>query len=928
MEEPTGALFYMENGVKQDEKLHAEFLDNPEAVNLGQALSKARALAIGLTIEEATELYGNPVVGIDDECICYGCDRYNGDKTCYAFPYAIPPTILLALEDHFEPFYGDHGIQFKLIDVEKMAKGDSPGHPFRGNQWTHAELSGPILTEKQWKKAGDIVPLEELRRGFILPNGKALEIGEGEDVDHYNAAATAMTGKNVPYNLDGRYPGGTHNYHDDYEINHGGAVRVGAFQQDPMSGLQGEYDRSQSPETVWAHFTSKPTPAQVAAVSMFRNLYPEAEFVYEIPNKVNSDKNLAIWEPRTGNSLVEMRRALDVEFGHEKVAKGDVEGHPFHGNQWTEGSGSQETRYHTVKSKHWEQIKNQGYLDPMQYEDKNIWSSKKSTTEYERELGTHEGTAIHDDEIEMEITGPSSKFKVPKDLTADDTSDRVTNERIPLSHIRIIRGGIAKGGPGSGDVEGHEFHGNQYTDSIGSNDPFKGEPKKLHTREAQGKLISYLKKETGMDFTPYGSLAHDKEVSENDIDLAVSMKEPTEEDLRQYNEETDEMWRKLNAGEITPEEAFGTDNDVPPLYKAMAKIGFKFDGVERDWNGVHVDRFINAETEHIVDIWSPGDEGEAHAGYFGRAEKRFAPKVSAIRVHYVGIKKGGPGSGDVEGHEFHGNQWTEGTATWDANAKQWRDNEGNELPDHIKGLKIPPGWEGIRYNKNPEGDLLVTAGSKKVIYSARFIQQQTDEKFARIKELDGKFDGIKQEVDADIANGRDVEEASCLRMIMNTGLRPGGSSDAIGATTLQGKNVVELKSGVRLRFSGKSGVDNDIKVTDPEVAKDLLARKAAAGSRGYLFDTNNQKLSDYTHSKDGGGFQTKDFRTLRATRLAQEEVAKIKRLPNDEKTYRKAAIKVAKAVSEKLGNTFAVCLQSYIHPAVFAPWRMRVEARA
>jgi DNA topoisomerase-1 len=288
------------------------------------------------------------------------------------------------------------------------------------------------------------------------------------------------------------------------------------------------------------------------------------------------------------------------------------------------------------------------------------------------------------------------------------------------------------------------------------------------------------------------------------------------------------------------------------------------------------------------------------------------------------VVKGGAGSGDLPGHEFRGNQWTEGQAGWDADSKSWKDREGNELPEHIKGLKIPPGWENIRYNKNPDGDLLVTAGPKKVIYSARFTAQQAEAKYARIKELSSRFDEIKQSVDADIAAGRNVEEAACLRMVMNTGLRPGGSSDAIGATTLQGRNVVELQRGLRLRFVGKSSAENDILVTDPEVVKDLLARKAAAGSRGLLFDTTAAKLSDYSHSK--GDFNTKDYRTLLGTKIAQTEIAKIRRLPRDEKTYKKLTIKVAKNVAEKLGNTWRVCLQSYIHPSVFSRLRMNAMA--
>ncbi len=165
---------------------------------------------------------------------------------------------------------------------------------------------------------------------------------------------------------------------------------------------------------------------------------------------------------------------------------------------------------------------------------------------------------------------------------------------------------------------------------------------------------------------------------------------------------------------------------------------------------------------------------------------------------------------------------------------------------------------------------------------------------------------------------------------MATGIRPGGEGNtmaekkAYGASTLKGSHVKgDNEDNVRLKFVGKKGVDISLKVTDKDVAKDLLARKAAAGSYGHLFETSSAKLLEYTHSKDGGSFKTKDFRTLLGTRTAQAEVDKVKRAPTTEKEYKKAVKAVATVVSKQLGNTPTIALQSYIHPAVFAKWRIQ-----
>ena len=98
-------------------------------------------------------------------------------------------------------------------------------------------------------------------------------------------------------------------------------------------------------------------------------------------------------------------------------------------------------------------------------------------------------------------------------------------------------------------------------------------------------------------------------------------------------------------------------------------------------------------------------------------------------------------------------------------------------------------------------------------------------------------------------------------------------------------------------------------------------RKEAAGDDGQLFDISEKQLLDHVHSFDGGGFKTKDFRTLLGTRLAQELVAKAKK-PTSEATYKKTVREVAMAVARQLGNTPAVALASYINPAIFAPLKI------
>lgn len=261
---------------------------------------------------------------------------------------------------------------------------------------------------------------------------------------------------------------------------------------------------------------------------------------------------------------------------------------------------------------------------------------------------------------------------------------------------------------------------------------------------------------------------------------------------------------------------------------------------------------------------------------------------------------------------------------------------GSPLPQHVQALKLPPAWRDVTYSADPDADLLATGRDQKgrlqAVYSKRFSDTQAAAKFARVKELNEKFVRIRaQNEEARQSRHAKVRDsADALQLIMETGIRPGSDTDtlakvkAYGATTLEGRHVVETEDGVRLQFTGKKGVSLDIPVRDPALSRMLIERARTAGPEGRIFPaTNHAALLAHTHSLDGGSFKTKDFRTLLGTRTALDEIARAE-APHSESAYRKAVMAVAKKVSGVLGNTPTVALQSYINPAVFAQWREAV----
>lgn len=256
---------------------------------------------------------------------------------------------------------------------------------------------------------------------------------------------------------------------------------------------------------------------------------------------------------------------------------------------------------------------------------------------------------------------------------------------------------------------------------------------------------------------------------------------------------------------------------------------------------------------------------------------------------------------------------------------------GQPLPKHIP--RIPPAWTSVRFATDPKSEVLVSGidkkGRKQVVYSDAHWAKAAKDKFARISKLQKKFESIKQKNDKARQSKYPVvrDNAECLNLIMNMGLRPGSYADtgaekkAFGATTLQGSHVVKAPDGVYLRFTGKKGVALNLKVPDVKLGNELLQRAKQAGAGGELFpNADNRSLRKYVKSL-GGNFKTKDFRTLIGTSLAYDLVRKMEK-PTSKSGYKKAVKSVGKAVSETLGNTATIALQSYINPVVFGDWRI------
>lgn len=303
----------------------------------------------------------------------------------------------------------------------------------------------------------------------------------------------------------------------------------------------------------------------------------------------------------------------------------------------------------------------------------------------------------------------------------------------------------------------------------------------------------------------------------------------------------------------------------------------------------------------------------------------FQPGNTCSKEDAGGFGSGRPSSTNRRGENFHSVKLGAG--------KVWRDQKGKPVPRHIRKIAIPPGWRDVEVNPDPKGTVLVkgvdSKGRPVSKYSDSYQAKQAAKKFRRTRELLKKRDMIFMEIEKDAKSSELKERAECLKLVMQTGMRPGSDEDTLadhksfGATTMKGSHVIQEDDGtVTLRLvTGKNkGREVDFVVTDKSTAKMLIRRKEEAGDDGRLFDTDAQKLREYSSEKDGKGFRTKDHRTALGTETAISTI-KAMETPNTEAEFKEAVKEVSTAVAKVLGNTPKIALKSYIDPQVFVAWK-------
>jgi len=253
----------------------------------------------------------------------------------------------------------------------------------------------------------------------------------------------------------------------------------------------------------------------------------------------------------------------------------------------------------------------------------------------------------------------------------------------------------------------------------------------------------------------------------------------------------------------------------------------------------------------------------------------------------------------------------------------------------LNKLAIPPAWTDVWICPDPDGHIQATArdarGRKQYRYHMSYREAADRSKFRHMLEFSEVLPRLRERIERDLA-GEELSRkqilATVIRLLDKTLIRVGNDeyekeNKSFGLTTLRRRHVEVDGTSLRFSFRGKSGIEHNVSISDRRLAKiiqrcqdlpgtELFQYLDAQGKRHTIAsDDVNAHLREIT----GRDITAKNFRTWGGTMHA----AMALRTKGPAFSRREADRNIVEAidlVSERLGNTRAVCRKYYVHPAL------------
>jgi DNA topoisomerase-1 len=275
-----------------------------------------------------------------------------------------------------------------------------------------------------------------------------------------------------------------------------------------------------------------------------------------------------------------------------------------------------------------------------------------------------------------------------------------------------------------------------------------------------------------------------------------------------------------------------------------------------------------------------------------------------------------------------------GHAYFDTEGRPW---PAGELRDRALHLGIPPAWTEVRIAPDAKMHIQAcgvdAAGRVQYIYHSEWEARRTRRKQRHLALLTEALPRIRRRVHEDLeaeTGSKTLALAIGVALIDRTAMRIGrerylDARGTRGAGTLFTRDVSVSGDTLTLGFPAKSGKRAEYTLADARLAQAIARVKTIPGKRLLMYRADDgtakairtEELNRYLREISGAPVSAKDFRTLHASALAAEALAKL--APGESAAARKRQVAdVTRNVAAFLRNTPAITRKSYIAPCLFA----------
>lgn len=283
----------------------------------------------------------------------------------------------------------------------------------------------------------------------------------------------------------------------------------------------------------------------------------------------------------------------------------------------------------------------------------------------------------------------------------------------------------------------------------------------------------------------------------------------------------------------------------------------------------------------------------------------------------------------------------------------YRDERGRVITsprvlERIRRLAIPPAYHDVWICPDARGHIQATGidarGRKQYRYHAEWRAVRDAKKFDRMVQFGSRLPALRKRLRVELAlPGLPLPKvvAAMVSLMQVTLVRVGNreyarANRSYGLTTLRNHHVRHLHHArMKIQFRGKSGQMQSLELRDRRLARLVRRCQELPGQELFQYldeagkpqKVHSGMVNDYLRDamgllEDGTGFTAKDFRTWGGTLHAVRLISPLP-APENEADGKRAIVEVCRGVAKRLGNTPAVCRQSYIHPWVFEAWQQK-----